>query len=38
VGAGAPPFLVTELLEGETLRDLIVRGPVPLKTAIDVAL
>jgi serine/threonine protein kinase len=31
------PFLVSELLEGETLRDRIARGPMPPRKAIDVA-
>jgi eukaryotic-like serine/threonine-protein kinase len=31
------PFLVSELLEGETLRDRIARGPIPPRKAIDVA-
>ena len=29
VGVGDVPFLVTELLDGETLRALIERGPLP---------
>jgi eukaryotic-like serine/threonine-protein kinase len=29
------PYLVSELLEGETLRDSLNRGPVPLRKAID---
>ncbi|HMK73816.1 MAG TPA: serine/threonine-protein kinase, partial [Myxococcaceae bacterium] len=29
------PFFVTELLEGQTLRDRLARGPVPLATALD---
>ncbi len=29
------PYLVTELLEGETLRESLQRGPVPLRKAID---
>jgi serine/threonine protein kinase/Tol biopolymer transport system component len=31
------PFLVSELLEGETLRDRIARGPLPPRKVIDVA-
>src|SRR5258706_12837742 len=31
------PFLLSELLEGETLRDRIARGPMPPRKAIDVA-
>lgn len=31
------PFLVTELLEGETLRERIKRGPMPVRKAIEVA-
>ena len=31
------PFLVSELLEGETLRDRINKGPLPPRKAIDVA-
>jgi TolB-like protein/Tfp pilus assembly protein PilF/tRNA A-37 threonylcarbamoyl transferase component Bud32 len=29
------PFFVTELLQGETLRERLARGPVPLRTALD---
>lgn len=32
------PFLVSELLEGETLRDRIDRGAIPARKAVDVAL
>jgi non-specific serine/threonine protein kinase len=32
---GGVPYLVTELLDGETLRDRIAAGPVPLQTALD---
>ena len=31
------PFAVTELLEGETLRALLLRGPLPVKRALEVA-
>src|SRR5260221_4398379 len=31
------PFLVSELLEGETLRDRIARGPMPPRQGMDVA-
>jgi len=32
------PYLVSELLEGETLREQVKRGPIPLKKAIDYGL
>ena len=38
IGPGTVPFLVTELLEGETLRAVIERGPVPVRRATDIAL
>jgi serine/threonine-protein kinase len=38
IGAGDHPYLVTELLEGETLRATIERGPLGLKRTTDVAL
>ena len=31
------PFAVAELLEGETLRALLLRGPVPVKRALEIA-
>src|SRR3984893_2589555 len=30
-------FIVSELVQGETLRDVIQRGPVPLRKALDIA-
>jgi dipeptidyl aminopeptidase/acylaminoacyl peptidase len=30
------PFLVTELLEGETLRALLLRGPLPVRRALEI--
>jgi serine/threonine protein kinase/Tfp pilus assembly protein PilF len=38
VGAGEIPFLVTELLEGETLRAVLGRGRLPARRAIDLGL
>jgi serine/threonine-protein kinase len=38
VGTGDRPYLVTELLEGETLRAVLDRGPLSLKRATEVAL
>src|SRR5437867_1651048 len=32
------PFLVSELLEGETLRDRLDRGPIPPRKSVDIAL
>jgi eukaryotic-like serine/threonine-protein kinase len=32
---GGAPYLVSELLEGETLRELVKRGPLALRKAID---
>ncbi|HEY1251211.1 MAG TPA: serine/threonine-protein kinase [Thermoanaerobaculia bacterium] len=32
------PYLVTELVEGETVRALLLRGPLPLSLALDVAI
>lgn len=38
IGVGDVPFLVTELLEGDTLRALVERGPLPSQRVIDLAL
>ena len=38
VGTGDAPYLVTELLEGDTLRTLLDRNPPPLDQVIDIAL
>jgi serine/threonine-protein kinase len=38
IGAGDMPYLVTELLDGVTLRALVQRGPLPAGRAIDIAL
>ena len=35
--ADGTPFLVSELLEGETLRTRIDRGPIPSRKAVDIA-
>ena len=32
------PYLVSELLEGSTLRDLLLRGPLPLRKAVEYAI
>jgi len=34
---GSAPYLVTELLQGETLADQLMRGPVPVRKAINYA-
>jgi serine/threonine protein kinase len=38
VGIGEPPYLVTELLEGETLRALVDRGPLLWSRTTEIAL
>src|SRR5262245_26085795 len=38
IGRAQPPFIVTELLDGETLRALIDRGPLAPRPTIDLAL
>jgi eukaryotic-like serine/threonine-protein kinase len=38
VSSGTPPFLVTELLEGGTLRTRIAMGRLPVGEAVEVAL
>jgi Tol biopolymer transport system component len=39
VGAqGGPPYIVTELLEGKTLREMLTDGALPLKKAVDYAI
>src|SRR5438270_3770020 len=37
-GHGGSPYVVSELLEGETLRDRLRTGPLPTRKAIDYAL
>src|SRR5580700_475723 len=32
------PYLITELLEGETLRERLVHGPVPMRKALEIAI
>lgn len=34
---GGLPYIVSELVDGESLRDLIARGPIPLAKALDIA-
>jgi Tol biopolymer transport system component/predicted Ser/Thr protein kinase len=36
--AGGAPYIVSELLEGTTLREQVRNGPLPIRKAIDVAL
>jgi len=38
VSSGSPPFLVTELLEGDTLRARIARGRLPAGDAVEIML
>jgi TolB-like protein len=38
VGTGTQPYLVTELLDGETLRSVLARGPLALPRASEIAL
>ena len=35
---GGAPFIVTELLEGETLRERLQSGPLPVRKALDIAM
>src|SRR5215475_6816409 len=37
VQSGQTRFLVMELVEGETVADLIARGPIPLEESLDIA-
>jgi len=32
-----PPYIVAELVPGESLRDVINKGPVPVRKAVDIA-
>ena len=34
---GDVPYVVSELLEGETLRDAVMRGPLPVRRVVDLA-
>jgi serine/threonine protein kinase/Tfp pilus assembly protein PilF len=38
IGTGSLPFLVTELLEGETVREIVERGPIPVPRTIELCL
>jgi eukaryotic-like serine/threonine-protein kinase len=38
IGTSNPPFIVTELLDGETLRDRIDRGPLSPRQTVELAL
>jgi eukaryotic-like serine/threonine-protein kinase len=38
IGTSKPPFIVTELLDGETLRDRIDRGPLSPRQTVELAL
>jgi len=38
IGIGDTPFLVTELLDGDTLRVIVDRGPLPAQRTIDLGL
>ena len=35
---GETPYVVSELLEGETLREALHRGPIPARRAVDIAM
>jgi eukaryotic-like serine/threonine-protein kinase len=37
VGTAESPYLVTELLVGDTLRTTVERGPLPMRRAVDIA-
>ncbi len=38
IGTGDAPYLVTELVEGDTLRSLLERGPLPVRRVVDLSL